>query len=238
MRLQKYMAHCGVASRRKAEQMIAEGRVQVNGEVVTFPGTQVSEADEVKVDGQSIAPEQHVYILLNKPKGVVSTSSDRHADQTLLDLIHFKERLYSVGRLDKETSGLLILTNDGDLTFQLTHPSRHVTKTYRCTVRGKVSAYEVKQLRDGVSIPMDDGSRYQTQSAEVEVVKENRGSTVLTIRISEGKKRQVRKMCAEVGHPVIHLERKAIGSLTDPSLKPGQWRYLTKEEIERLKAEH
>lgn len=238
MRLQKYMAHCGVASRRKAEQMIAEGRVQINGEVVTFPGTQVREIDEVLVDGKRIAPEQHVYILLNKPKGVVSTSSDRHADQTLLDLIHSHARLYSVGRLDKETSGLLILTNDGDLTFKLTHPSKHVTKTYRSTVRGKVEASALKCLRNGVSIPMDDGSRYQTQSAEVEVAKENRGSTVLTIRISEGKKRQVRKMCAAVGHPVIHLERTAIGSLTDPSLKPGQWRYLTSDEIEQLKAEH
>lgn len=238
MRLQKYIAHCGVASRRRAEQIIAEGRVQINGEAVTFPGTQVRDEDEVLVDGKRITPEQHVYILLNKPKGVVSTSSDRHADQTLLDLIHSHARLYSVGRLDKETSGLLILTNDGDLTFKLTHPSKHVTKTYRCTVKGKVRVSALNQLRNGVSIPMEDGSRYQTQSAEVEVIKENRGSTVLMIRISEGKKRQVRKMCAEVGHPVIHLERTAIGSLTDSSLKPGQWRYLTFDEIEQLKAEH
>ncbi|MCH4072640.1 pseudouridine synthase [Pseudoramibacter sp.] len=238
MRLQKYLAHCGVASRRKSESIIAEGRVQVNGQVVLFPGTQVNEGDQVLVDHKKIAPEEDVYILLNKPKGVVSTSSDKHASQTLMDLIHTDKRLYSVGRLDKETTGLLILTNDGDLTFKLTHPSRHVTKTYRCTVQGKVSKAALQQLRSGPVISLDDGTAYKTQRARAEVIKENRGSTVLEIRISEGKKRQVRKMCAAVGHPVIHLERTAIGSLTDPNLAPGKWRYLTKEEIIQLKAEH
>jgi 23S rRNA pseudouridine2605 synthase len=238
MRLQKYLAHCGVASRRKSESIIAEGRVQVNGQVVLFPGTQVNEGDQVLVDHKEIAPEADVYILLNKPKGVVSTSSDKHASQTLMDLIHTDKRLYSVGRLDKETTGLLILTNDGDLTFKLTHPSRHVTKTYRCTVQGKVPKAALQRLRSGPVILLDDGTAYKTHRAKAEVIKENRGSTVLEIRISEGKKRQVRKMCAAVGHPVIHLERTAIGSLTDPNLAPGKWRYLTKEEIMQLKAEH
>jgi 23S rRNA pseudouridine2605 synthase len=238
MRLQKYLAHCGVASRRKSETIIMEGRVQVNGQVVLFPGTQVKEGDQVLVDHKEIRPEGNVYILLNKPKGVVSTSSDKHANQTLLDLIHTKKRLYSVGRLDKETTGLLILTNDGDLTFKLTHPSRHVTKTYRCTVRGKVSETDLEQLRLGPVIPLDDGTSYKTHRAKVQVIKENRGSTVLEMMISEGKKRQIRKMCAAVGHPVIHLERTAIGSLRDPGLSPGKWRYLTQEEIIQLKAEH
>ncbi|MGN0193848.1 MAG: pseudouridine synthase [Pseudoramibacter sp.] len=238
MRLQKYLAHCGVASRRKSETIIAEGRVQVNGQVVLFPGTQVNEGDQVLVDHQKIAPEADVYILLNKPKGVVSTSSDKHASQTLLDLVHTDQRLYSVGRLDKETTGLLILTNDGDLTFKLTHPSHHVTKTYRCTVRGKVPRAALEQLRSGPVITLDDGKSYKTHGAEVNRIKERRGSTVLEIVISEGKKRQVRKMCAAVGHPVIELERIAIGSLRDPGLPPGKWRYLTKEEVIQLKAEH
>ena len=157
MRLQKYMAQCGVASRRKSEEMIAAGRVCVNGEAVLTPGLQVDpEADTVTVDGKTIAEDKKIYVLLNKPKGVVSTSADRHADQTVMDLLPIKERLFTVGRLDKDTEGLLILTNDGDLTFRLTHPSHEFNKIYEGLVKGIPSAGELKLFAEGVQIEDDD----------------------------------------------------------------------------------
>lgn len=234
MRLQKYMALCGVASRRKSEKIIAEGRVSVNGKVVDFAGCQVDEHDVVTVDGRKITPEKHEYILLNKPAGIVSTSEDAHAPKKILDLVQSKNRLYSVGRLDKETEGLLILTNDGDLTFRLTHPSHEFVKTYECTVKGHLSGEDLARLRGGVVIETEKGS-YKTRPAGVEILNSKRGSTRLLVQIAEGKKRQIRKMLQAVGHPVTALRRTAIGRLRGDNLKPGEWRHLTDEEIAYLK---
>ena len=230
MRLQKYMAQCGVASRRKSEEMIAAGRVCVNGEAVLTPGLQVDpEADTVTVDGKTIAEDKKIYVLLNKPKGVVSTSADRHADQTVMDRLPIKERLFTVGRLDKDTEGLLILTNDGDLTFRLTHPSHEFNKIYEGLVKGIPSAGELRLF--------DDHTLHTTAPASVQVLKTYRSTALLEMTIHEGRKRQIRKMCAAIGHPVIHLKRTAIGSITLKGLKAGEWRYLTEEEIRYLRGE-
>ncbi|MEA5072649.1 MAG: pseudouridine synthase [Eubacterium aggregans] len=235
MRLQKYMAMCGVASRRKSEELIATGHVRVNGVGIMTPGHQIEPGvDQVEVDGKPISGEAHEYILLNKPMGVISTSSDVHAVETAVDLVKSDKRLYTVGRLDKDTEGLLVLTNDGDLTFRLTHPRHHFKKTYTCLVKGRMEDEAVDLLREGVLID-NDGEAYQTQPAEVTVLRRKRGATLISITISEGKNRQVRKMCEAVEHPVIQLKRVALGDLKDPALKAGKWRYLTAAEVDYLK---
>ncbi|WP_281672478.1 pseudouridine synthase [Pseudoramibacter alactolyticus] len=237
MRLQKYMAQCGVASRRGSEAMIADGRVMVNGSVVDTPGVQVTPGDVVFVDGKLIAPERKVYLLLNKPRGVVTTSEDVHAERRILDLVAAEVRLYAVGRLDKDTEGLLILTNDGDFTFRLTHPSYHLDKVYEAVVKGQLTAPALAALREGVVIPLDDAGTktYRTQPAEVTVLQRKRGSTRLAITLREGKKRQIRKMCAAVGYPVVALRRTAIGDIADDTLKPGEWRRLRPDEVAKLR---
>lgn len=237
MRLQKYMAQCGVASRRGSEAMIADGRVMVNGSVVDTPGVQVTPGDVVLVDGKPIVPERKVYFLLNKPRGVVTTSEDVHAERRILDLVAAKMRLYAVGRLDKDTEGLLILTNDGDFTFRLTHPSYHLDKVYEAVVKGQLTAAALAALREGVVIPLDDAGTktYRTQPAEVTVLQRKRGSTRLAITLREGKKRQIRKMCAAVGYPVVALRRTAIGDIADDTLKPGEWRRLRPDEVAKLR---
>ncbi|WP_195268739.1 pseudouridine synthase [Eubacterium sp. 1001713B170207_170306_E7] len=238
MRLQKYMAQCGVASRRKSEELIAAGRVCVNGETVLTPGFQVNPGvDTVTVNGKAIAEDQKIYVLLNKPKGVVSTSADRHADQTVMDLLPVRERLFTVGRLDKDTEGLLILTNDGDLTFRLTHPSHEFDKVYEGLVKGIPAADELRRFAEGVEIEEDDHTLHTTAPASVQVLKTYRSTALLQMTIHEGRKRQIRKMCAAIHHPVIHLKRVAIGSITLKGLKAGEWRYLTEEEIRYLRGE-
>ena len=234
MRLQKYMALCGVASRRSCEKIILENRVSVNGEIVSTPGFQVDDEDDVQVDGKTINPENYEYKLFYKPVGVVSTMRDKHAEQSVADYIKGGNRLYCVGRLDADTEGLMILTNDGDLTFGLTHPSHELEKTYRALVKGKLTGIDVNTLSKGVAIDVD-GSSYTTLPAFVHIVEHRRGATLVMIKIREGKKRQVRKMCAAVGHPVISLKRTAIGHLSDDALKPGGMRDLTPEEINYLK---
>ncbi len=208
MRLQKYMAMCGVASRRKSEELIAQGQVTVNGETVLVPGHPINpDCDRVAVNGKSIACEAKAYILLNKPMGVVSTSMDEHAEKTAVALVGGDKRLYTVGRLDKDTEGLLILTNDGALTQRLTHPSHAFTKTYECLVKGHPDEAAIKALESGVTIQNGD-ENYLTRPAGVEVLKKKRGATLLEIVISEGKNRQIRKMCEAIGHPVIHLKHR------------------------------
>ena len=236
MRLQKYMAMCGVASRRKSEALIMEGHVRVNQESVITPGYPVDpETDQIEVDVEIISCESHEYILVNKPIGVVSTSSDVHAEENVVDLVGSKKRLYTVGRLDKDTEGLLLLTNDGDLTFQLTHPKNQFPKTYLCLVKGHIQESEIDQLKKGVLIE-HEGEEYLTQPAEVELVRIKRGASLLRITICEGKNRQVRKMCDAVGHRVIQLKRIALGELNDSKLKAGQWRHLTEKELTYLKS--
>lgn len=237
MRLQKYMAQCGVASRRKSEEMIAAGRVTVNGNIVTIPGFAVEPSlDIVFVDGKPLLEDKKIYVLLNKPKGVVSTSEDPYAERTVMDLLPIKERLFTVGRLDMDTEGLLILTNDGDLTFKVTHPSHELDKVYEGLVKGIPDAETLKHFEKGVEIEVN-GSDWFTSPAKVQVLKIYRSTALLQMTIHEGKKRQIRKMCAAVGHPVIHLKRTAIGEIQLKDLKTGAWRYLTVSEIRYLKGE-
>lgn len=228
IRLQKYMAQCGIASRRHAEEIIKSGRVKVNGERITEMGTLVSDKDKVEVDGKLIKKEKKlIYIMLNKPSGYVSTVSDPEGRRTVLDLIEgVEERVYPVGRLDYDTTGLLILTNDGDFTFSNTHPGQETKKTYLAEVIGMPSNDTLRSLRKGVLL--DDKA---TSPAEVEVVEIKDKSTVLKIIIHEGRNRQVKRMCEAVGHPVLRLKRTAVGKLTLGNLQPGEWKYLSTQEI-------
>lgn len=231
-RLHKFMARCGVASRRACEALIAEGRVSVNGEVVTFPGVTIDAAqDLVMVDGQVLRPqEERVYIMLNKPPGYVTTLSDTHGRPTVRELVGgVRERIYPVGRLDMDTSGLLLLTNDGELAFRLTHPRFEVEKTYEAIVEGVPTREELERLRHGVLL---EGR--MTAPAKVRLLKVADGHASLSITIHEGRKREVRQMCAAIGHRVIALKRVSLGPLRLKGLKEGEFRYLTEDEINSL----
>ena len=243
-RLQKVLANAGVASRRAAEEMIAAGRVRVNGAVVTEMGTRADPAaDRIEVDGRLIAPrkeagpsQQHTYLILNKPAGVMTTAKDTHGRRTVLDLLagtRLRERgvrVYPVGRLDADSTGLLLLTDDGDLTFRLTHPRYGVEKEYRALVRGYPSPAAIGRLRTGVEIEGE-----MTAPAKVEDVGRQDGNTWLRITIHEGRKRQVRLMAVAVGHPVIELQRVRFGPLMVGNLAPGKWRMLAVHEVQALR---
>jgi len=235
MRLQKYMASCGVASRRKCEELISDGKVSVNGEIVTELGTQVEETDEVCYMGQRLQLEvENVYYMLNKPAGYVTTVQDEKDRPTVIELIKDeKHRVFPVGRLDYNTSGLLILTNDGELTYELTHPKHHVNKCYEVKVKGPLSESAQKALRSGVII---EGRK--TYPAEVRILRKGQKTTLFHLTIHEGRNRQVRKMCEAVGYPVLSLQRVAIGKLKLGELKLGEYRELTKEEVGYLKNVH
>lgn len=233
MRLQKYMAQSGVASRRKSEQIILEGRVKVNGQVIKKLGSTINpDKDIVSVDNKNIEPEdKKVYIMLNKPEGYVTTLKDRHSEKIVLDLVNgIDERIYPVGRLDLDTSGLLLMTNDGDLTQKLTHPSYEVPKKYIALVEGVPNNKKLVRFRKGLKI---DGRI--TAEAYIKILKRNKDSSVLEISIHEGRNRQVRKMCEYIRHPVLELQRICIGELTLNDLKSGGWRYLTEKEVKYLK---
>lgn len=234
MRLQKYLSRCGIASRRHAEEMIREGRIRVNGQTVTEMGITVSAHDLVECDGKPVVPEENpVYIMLNKPEGYVTTVSDPQGRKTVMDLVEgIPERVYPVGRLDYDTTGLLILTNDGDFTYKSTHPGHQVKKTYIAEVEGEPSGDALQRLRKGVLL---DGR--PTSPAMVDLLEQKKRYAVLRITIHEGRNRQVRRMCEAIGHPVRFLKRIAIGSLTLGDLKPGQWRYLSGSEIRKIKGE-
>ncbi len=232
IRLQKHMAQCGVASRRHAEEMIKAGRVKVNGRTVTEMGFLVSNKDKVDVDGKQIKKENKlIYIMLNKPSGYVSTVSDPEGRRTVLDLIEdVQERVYPVGRLDYDTTGLLILTNDGDFAFSSTHPGQETRKTYIAEIMGMPSNETLRALRKGVVI--DDKPTYP---AEVEIIEIKDKVTVLKIIIHEGRNRQVKRMCEAVGHPVLRLRRTAVGKLTLGNLQPGEWKYLSPQEVKLVR---
>ncbi|MBR2778914.1 MAG: rRNA pseudouridine synthase, partial [Firmicutes bacterium] len=208
MRLNKYIAHSGVASRRKADELIAAGKVRINGQPAGI-GSDVKDGDVVEVNGQVIHPEKRmVYYMLNKPVGYITTVSDDHGRPTVLDLMpDIKERIYPVGRLDYNTSGLLIITNDGDLANRLMHPSKKIYKTYVATVKGLFTMANAAALKRGVDI----GDAWKTMPAEVEILRQNNASSVVKIQISEGRNHQVRRMFQAVGHDVVELERTAIG---------------------------
>jgi 23S rRNA pseudouridine2605 synthase len=230
MRLVKYLAHAGVASRRAAELMIADGRVSVDGETVEDPARDVGEHSRVNVDGRQLdGPERRVVYAVNKPVGVVSTARDTHGRPTVLGLVPERElRLYPVGRLDADTSGLLLLTNDGELANRLTHPSFQVPKIYRATLAGRpISERALRRLREGVEL--EDGP---TAPAQVRRL----GAHEIEITIHEGRKRQVRRMCAAVGHPVTALLRARFGPLALDGLAPGEHRLLSRRETGLLRA--
>jgi 23S rRNA pseudouridine2605 synthase len=228
MRLAKYLAHAGVASRRAAETMIVGGRVRVGDELVRDPARDVDGSIQVTVDGRDVAVSGgHVVYVLNKPRGVVSTAKDTHGRPTVVDLVPSDRRLYPVGRLDAETTGLLLLTDDGALAQRLTHPSFEVPKTYRARVlNGPVPGRALHQLRNGVKL--DDGT---TSPATVSQPRPG----VLELTIHEGRKRQVRRMCDAVGHPVTSLERVAFGPLRLGGLKPGDHRRCSEAEVRALR---
>jgi 23S rRNA pseudouridine2605 synthase len=228
-RLQKILSQAGVASRRASEKLMLEGRVTVNGAAVRELGTKADpDRDDIRVDGRRVkVAATHRYLLLNKPRGYVTTRSDPQKRPTVLDLLRgVREYVYPVGRLDFDSEGLLLLTNDGDLAARLTHPRHGVARVYEALVLGSPDAHDVDRLARGVTI---DGRR--TDAADVKLL----GPGRLLITIHEGRNRQVRKMGDAIGHPVTHLKRIAIGPLKDTRLKPGQWRDLTEDEVARLR---
>lgn len=232
MRLQKYLAEAQVASRRKAEEIILQGRVKVNDETITELGIKIeSDKDIVTVDGKRVQIcEKMIYIMLNKPEGCVTTVKDQFNRKSVIDYVSdVKERVYPVGRLDYNTSGLLILTNDGDLTYKLTHPKHNIEKTYIADVDREPDSNDIERFKRGLII---DGRK--TAPAEIEIIKKGR-LTSLKIKIHEGRNRQVRKMCAAINCNVVRLKRIAEGNIELGKLEKGKYRYLTDEEIMYLK---
>ena len=232
-RLQKVMSEFGVASRRKCEDMIAAGRVKVNGCLIAEPGSKVDkEQDVIEVDGKIIkSSESKVYILLNKPVGYITSAKDQFGRPTVLDLLRgISLRVFPIGRLDYDTEGLILLTNDGDLTYRITHPKHNIDKTYRALIRGEADQIDIDTFKNGLAI-----EDYITSSARMEIIRYEKGNSIVDITIHEGKNRQVRKMCSAIGHDVIKLKRIQIGKLGLGDLKTGEWRYLSDAELEYLK---
>lgn len=229
-RLQKYLANQGIAARRKCEEFILDGRVKVNGEVVTELGTKINpEVDKIEFDGKEVNKEEkRVYILLNKPIGYVTTAKDQFDRPTVLDLVKVKEKVLPVGRLDMYTSGALILSNDGDFINKVTHPKNEIEKTYTVTVKGIVNDEDVKRLSQGVEI--DD---YVSGKAKVKILKtdEEKNISRLAITIHEGKNREVRKMCEAIGKKVLALHRRSVAGLDVKNMQIGTWRYLSAKEV-------
>lgn len=237
VRLQKILSAAGVASRRMAETLITQGRITVNGVPITTLGTRADpERDDIRVDGRRVTvASRRRYVLLNKPRGYVTTRRDPQGRPTVLDLLTgVREYLYPVGRLDADSEGLLLLTNDGELAARLTHPRHGFERTYEARVRGVPAARALQRLARGVTI---DGR--PTAPARVRVLATLRTASgpqaVLALTLREGRHRQVRKMCEAVGHPVVRLRRVSLGPIRDPSLKPGRYRELTTKELEQLR---
>jgi pseudouridine synthase len=231
-RLQKYIARCGIASRRKAEEIILQGNVKVNGIIVKELGSKISpEKDVVTVYNKRIQEkEEHIYIKLYKPEGYITTVKDQFNRKTVLDLVNIKERIYPIGRLDYDTSGLLLLTDDGDLANKLMHPKYRIFKTYEADIKGSISEDSINILKNGILI---DG--YKTAPAKVKLINRSQKNTSVQISIHEGKNRQVRKMFEKIGHRVIKLKRISFGNINLGGLMEGQWIYLTDDEIKYLK---
>ena len=230
-RLHKILAHAGIGSRRQCEQLIAQGRVTVDGETVRELGHKVDPADAaIQCDGQRVKPQAPAYYLLNKPPGVVCTSSAREGRPRAVDFVrHDSRRLYTVGRLDADSRGLIVLTNDGALTQRLTHPRHHVAKTYRVRVRGSVRGATLEEVQRGVYL-----AEGKTSLSRVRVVRRLRRATDLEVELRQGVNRQIRRVLARVGHPVLDLRRIAVGPIRDPNLREGAHRRLRNDEIRQL----
>lgn len=230
MRINKYLSSLGVASRREIDRLVSEGAIKVNG-VLATAGIKVSEEDKIEVKGKilKLKEEKKVYFMLNKPSGVISASKDDRGRKTVVDMIGSKTRIYPVGRLDYDTEGMLILTNDGEFFNKIMHPRSKVYKTYYVEVAGKVSKIELGKLKTGVKL--EDG---MTLPAKVELLEASQKGSKLSIAIREGRNRQVRRMCKAVGHPVTYLKREKIGNLGMGDLKKGGFRELSKREVDYL----
>jgi len=244
-RLQKVLAHAGIASRRKCEKLILQGRVRVNGQVVTQLGTKVDPGqDAIEVDGQPIAPEEKVYILLHKPRGYLSDTRDFRGRSSALGLVPSRKRLYPVGRLDAESEGLLLLTNDGELAHRLTHPRYENEKEYLALVVGRPTEATLRRMRKGVKrdgeiLRADAVQRLERLGPQAQIhgwKEAPKGMVWLRITLHVGKKRHIRRMCAALGYSVRRLIRVRIGPLELGDLPVGEWRYLTKGEVKRLRS--
>ena len=230
MRINKYLSGCGLDSRRKCEQYVTDGRVKVNGKVLTSLGYDVKDGDYVEVDGKAVSlSERKVYIMLNKPKGCVCTSSDEKGRKTVLDFVKIKERVFPVGRLDYDTEGLLLLTNDGELAYAVTHPKNMVKKVYSVRVEGEPSDVELKRLRNGVEF---NGVKYMP--AKVVVLGKENNDTRLEITITEGKNHEIKNMIESLGRRVLFLKRTEVGGIRLGGLSRGEWRYLNAKEVDKL----
>ncbi|MBQ7861397.1 MAG: rRNA pseudouridine synthase [Clostridia bacterium] len=231
VRLQKYLAECGVASRRKSEELIDQGKVKVNGSIASIGDKINPKRDTVTVNGKKIVKQKsHTYIMLHKPRGFITTMSDEMDRKCVAQLVKdVPGRVYPVGRLDRDSEGMLLFTNDGEFANAMTHPTRHVPKTYRVTVRPSITEEQITKLTTGVII-----EDRMTAPAEVRVVTKEEGRVVLEIILYEGRNRQIRKMCEEVGLEVARLKRTAIGSIKLGVLKQGDYRELTEDEVRRL----
>jgi 23S rRNA pseudouridine2605 synthase len=235
IRLQKYLANCGVASRRKCEELISNGLVKVNGKVVTEMGTKINPDVDIVEFKEELHPEKKIYILLNKPVGYVTTVSDEKDRPTVMSLLDgIKEKVVPVGRLDMFTSGLLLLSNDGDFIYKVTHPKHETTKTYIAKTRGVPTQKDIDRLKTGIEI--DD---YITSPAKVNVLLVDNTNNIsrIWIQIHEGRNRQVRKMCEAIGLSVIALKREGVGNLTCEGVEKGKWRYLTDDEVKEIMGE-
>lgn len=234
IRLQKFLAECGIASRRKCEELILDGKIKVNGNIAELGCKINPEIDKIEYNGKIIKSDnkEHTYILLNKPIGVVTSAEDQFSRETVLDLVKIDKRIVPVGRLDMYTSGALILTDDGDFIYKVTHPKHEINKTYNVTVRGIIENKDIEQLSSGVEI---DGE-YTTKPAKARILKIDKEKNIsrVEITIHEGKNRQVRKMCEAIGKKVLALHRAKIGNLGVKDLKLGTWRYLKKSEVEDI----
>jgi 23S rRNA pseudouridine2605 synthase len=234
-RLQKILAQAGIASRRKCEELIVAGKVTLNGEVVTELGTKADPTvDEIIVNGRSIAAEKKVYIMFNKPKGVITSASDPEGRKIVGDYLKgVRERVYPVGRLDYDSEGLLILTNDGELANRLTHPRHHVPKTYHVTVEGVPHGTALEKFRQGIQL--EDGMTQPAEADYYDIDTEKKQATI-RVTIHEGRNRQIRRMFEALSHKVVRLKRISFGELLVGNLKRGLYRHLTKEEIDKLKS--
>ena len=234
IRLQKYMADCGIASRRKCEELILQGKVSLNGKIVTELGTKIDPKKDIVIyNGNKLnkIDDKKIYILLNKPIGYVTTVKDQFARDTVLDLVKVNKRIVPVGRLDMYTSGAIILTDDGDFVYKVTHPKHEIEKTYNVTLKGIVGKDDIEKLKTGVQI-----GNYITKQAKAKILKIDKEKNIsrVEIVIHEGKNRQVRKMCEAIGKKVLALHRSKIGNIDIKDLKIGEYRYLTESEINNL----